>query len=119
MVVLLATGAVPPAVAGSPPVDRATARAQPDESYRAILNTVILVAGMFPLSTAMEQTGAAAKLADGLVRVVGGSGGRALLLGLLVFTVALGQLISDLATALIVIGAPRPQVTSTCRRSPS
>jgi len=37
------------------------------------------------------------------VRIVGGSGGYALLLGLFVLTVALGQLISNMATALIVI----------------
>jgi di/tricarboxylate transporter len=106
MVVLLATGAVPPAVAGLLAAGGIVLLRvlSLDESYRAISwTTVILVAGMFPLSTAMEQTGAAAKLADGLVRVVGGSGGRALLLGLFVLTVALGQLISNMATALIVI----------------
>ena len=107
MVVLLATGAVPAGRRG--PARRrwdraARACSASTESYRAISwTTVILVAGMIPLSTAMEQTGAAAKLADGLVRLVGGSGGYALLLGLFVLTVALGQLISNMATALIVI----------------
>ena len=106
MVVLLATGAVPPAVAGLlAACGMVLLRVLTvDQCYRAISwTTVILVAGMIPLSTAMEQTGAAAKLADGLVRIVGGSGGYALLLGLFVLTVALGQLISNMATALIVI----------------
>ena len=64
---------------------------------------MVLVAGMISLSTAMTETGAAAKLADGLVDVVGDAGPHALLLGLFVLTAVLGQLISNMATALIVI----------------
>jgi di/tricarboxylate transporter len=106
MVVLLATGAVPPAVAGllaagAIVVGRVLTI---EQAYRGISwTTVVLVAGMFPLSTAMTQTGAAARLADVLVDIVGGAGGYALLLGLFVLTAALGQLISNMATALIVI----------------
>jgi di/tricarboxylate transporter len=75
-----------------------------DEAYRGIAwTTVILVGGMIPLSTAMVQTGAANTLAEGLVDVVGDSGPHALLLGLVLLTLALGQLISNMATALIVI----------------
>ena len=106
MVLLLATGAVPAAVAGLLAAGALVVLRvlSIEASYRAISwTTVILVAGMLPLSTAMEQTGAAAKLADGLVRIVGGSGGYALLLGLFVLTVVLGQLISNTATALIMI----------------
>jgi di/tricarboxylate transporter len=58
---------------------------------------------MIPLSTAMTQSGAAATLADSLVDTVGGSGDYALLAGLFVLTAVLGQLISNMATALIVI----------------
>ena len=55
-----------------------------EEAYRGISwTTVILVAGMIPLSTAMTESGAAAKLADALVDVVGDAGPYALLLGLL------------------------------------
>jgi di/tricarboxylate transporter len=64
---------------------------------------VLLVAGMIPLSTAMTQSGAAQRLADNLVHTVGGHGPYALLLGLVLLTFALGQLISNMATALIVI----------------
>jgi len=75
-----------------------------EQSYRAISwTTVILVAGMIPLSTAMQESGAAAKLADGLVRIVGDAGPYALLAGLFLLTATLGQLISNMATALIVI----------------
>lgn len=106
MVALLATGAVPPVVAGLLAAGAIvlTNVLTVEQCYRAISwTTVILVAGMIPLSTAMRETGAAAKLADGLVRIVGGSGGYALLLGLFILTAALGQLISNMATALIVI----------------
>jgi di/tricarboxylate transporter len=64
---------------------------------------VILVGGMLSLSTAMTETGAAAKLADALVDIVGDAGPHALLLGIFLLTVTLGQLISNMATALIVI----------------
>jgi di/tricarboxylate transporter len=73
-----------------------------DQAYRGIAwTTVILVAGMIPLSTAMTETGAAQQLADNLVDAVGGP--YTLLIGLVVLTFALGQLISNMATALIVI----------------
>jgi di/tricarboxylate transporter len=106
MVVLLATGAVPPAVAallaaGALIVLRVVTI---DHAYRAISwTTVILVAGMIPLSTAMQSTGAAGQLADGLIRIVGDAGPYALLVGLFVLVAVLGQLISNTATALIVI----------------
>jgi di/tricarboxylate transporter len=106
MVVLLATGAVPPAVAGllaagALVVSRVLTI---DDAYRGISwTTVVLVAGMIPLSTAMTETGAAQKLADVLVDAVDGHGPYALLFGLFLLTAALGQLISNMATALIVI----------------
>jgi di/tricarboxylate transporter len=75
-----------------------------DQAYRGIAwTTVILVGGMIPLSTAMVATGAAEKLAERLIDVVGDAGPHALLLGLVLLTLALGQLISNMATALIVI----------------
>jgi di/tricarboxylate transporter len=106
MVVLLATGAVPPAVAGllaagAIVVGRVLTI---EQAYRGISwTTVALVAGMIPLSSAMTETGAAARLADLLVDVVGDSGPYFLLLGLFLLTAVLGQLISNMATALIVI----------------
>jgi len=106
MVVLLATGAVPPAVAGLLAAGALVLLGvlSVDEAYRSVSwTTVILVAGMIPLSTAMISSGAAQRLADQLVAVVGDAGPYALLAGLFVFTVTLGQLISNVATALIVI----------------
>jgi di/tricarboxylate transporter len=105
MIVLLATGAVPPAVAGLLAAGAliVTGVLSIDAAYRGISwTTVILVGGMIALSTAMTETAAAARLADGLVRIVGDSGPYMLLLGLFVLTAILGQLISNMATALIV-----------------
>jgi di/tricarboxylate transporter len=77
---------------------------RPEQAYHAInWTTVILIGAMIPVSTAMVQTGAAALLARQLVAVVGEAGPYALLTGLFVLTAALGQLISNMATALIVI----------------
>jgi di/tricarboxylate transporter len=106
MVILLATGAVPPAVAGLLAAGTLVVSGvlSIEQAYRGIgWTTVILVAGMIPLSTAMTQTGAAGRLADGLVDLLGDAGPRALLLGLVVLVFVLGQLISNMATALIVI----------------
>ena len=106
MVILLATGAVPPAVAGLLAAGAIVLSGvlTIDQAYGGISwSTVILVGGMIPLSTAMTQTGAANRLADQLVDVVGSAGPHALLLGIFVLTAALGQLISNMATALIVI----------------
>jgi di/tricarboxylate transporter len=106
MVILLATGAVQPVVAGLLAAGAIVVLRvlDMDQLYRAISwTTVVLVAGMIPLSTAMTVTGAAGKLADLLVDIVGGHEPRVLLLGLFILTAVLGQLISNMATALIMI----------------
>ncbi|PZR01058.1 MAG: SLC13 family permease [Cereibacter sphaeroides] len=106
MVLLLATGLVPPAVAGllAAGVILVSGVLSVDQVYRSISwTTVILVAALTPLSTAMEQTGAARLLAEGLVAVVGDAGPRALLAGLFILSAILGQVISNTATALIII----------------
>jgi len=106
MVVLLATGIAPPAIAGLLAVCGIVLSGvlTVEQAYRGIQwTTVILVAGMIPLSTAMTETGATARLADGLVDVVGDLGPHALLAGLVLLVFVLGQLISNMATALIVI----------------
>ena len=106
MVVLLATGMVPAAIAGLLAAGAVLLLGvlSVDEIYRAInWTTVILVGAMMPLSTAITETGAAKLLADGLICVVGAAGPRALLAGLFVLTAVLGQVISNTATALIII----------------
>jgi di/tricarboxylate transporter len=106
LVVLLATGLVPAVVAG---LLAACAMVvlrvlTVDQAYRAInWTTVILIGAMTPLSLAMRNSGAAELLADHLVKLVGDAGPYALLTGLFVLTAILGQLISNTATALIII----------------
>jgi di/tricarboxylate transporter len=106
MVVLLATGIVPPAVAGLLAAGAIVLSGimSIEQSYRAIgWTTVILVAAMMPLSTAMMETGAAKLMAEHLVDLVGDAGPLALLAGLFLLTAIMGQLISNTATALIII----------------
>jgi di/tricarboxylate transporter len=106
MVVLLATGVVPAAIAGLLAAGAVVllGALTIEQAYRSInWTTVILVGAMMPLSTAMYQTGAAKMIADGLVGFIGDAGPYALLAGLFVLTAILGQLISNTATALIVI----------------
>ncbi|MFN3672972.1 MAG: SLC13 family permease, partial [Bosea sp. (in: a-proteobacteria)] len=106
MVLMLATGVVPPAVAGLLAAGAIilTGIMTVEQSYRAISwTTVILVGAMMPLSTAMVETGAAKLLAERLVVMVGDAGPMALLAGLFILTAIMGQLISNTATALIVI----------------
>lgn len=106
MVLMLATGLVPAVIAGliSAGAVLLFGILTPEEIYRAInWTTVILVGAMMPLSTAIAATGAAQMLAEGLIAFVGDAGPRALLAGLFVLTAILGQVISNTATALIVI----------------
>ncbi|PZU94333.1 MAG: SLC13 family permease [Chelatococcus sp.] len=127
MVLMLATGIVPSAVAGLLAAGAIILCGimSVEQSYRAISwTTVILVGAMMPLSTAMIDTGAAKMLADRLVAMVGDAGPTALLAGLFVLTAIMGQLISNTATALIIIPigvaaaasmgiSPRPVLMST------
>jgi len=106
MVVLLATAIVPPVVAA---LLAACAMVllrvvSVQQAYRGISwTTVLLVAGMIPISTAITKSGAGATVAEILVGAVGGAGPLALLAALFVLTVVFGQLISNTATALVVI----------------
>lgn len=106
MVFLLATGAVPSAIAG---LVAACAMVllrvlTVEQAYRAVnWTTVILVGAMIPLSTAMETTGAAKLMAATLVHMVGNASPYALLAGMFMLSAILGQLISNTATALIMI----------------
>jgi di/tricarboxylate transporter len=75
-----------------------------DQAHRSkSWTTLILVAGMIPLSTAISQTGVAEDLAEAMVNLVGDAGPRMILVGLFIVTAVLGQLISNTATALVLI----------------
>ena len=105
MVVLLATGAVPPAVAGllAAAAIVLTGVLKPTQAYRSVSwTTVVLVGGMIPLSTAFIQTGTADLIAKGLLTLIGDTSPTLALLAMCVLTVVLGQLISNTATVLIM-----------------
>jgi len=105
MVVLLATGLVPPAIAGLAAASALvlTRVVSPTQAYRSISwTTVVLVAGMIPLSTAFISTGTAGVIADGLLGLVGDASPYVALFAICALTMVLGQLISNTATVLIV-----------------
>jgi di/tricarboxylate transporter len=128
LVGMLATGIVPPAVAGliSACVLVATGIVTVEQSYRAIhWTTVILVGAMMPISIAMVQSGAAQFVADHLVAMAGSAGPVVLLAGLFILTASLGQIMSNTATTMLVIPiamaaaagmdiSPRPVLMSLC-----
>ncbi|BDV29635.1 SLC13 family permease [Microbacterium terricola] len=105
MVVLLATGLVPPAVAallaaGALVVTRTVTTTQ---AYHSISwTTIVLIAGMIPLSTAVTQTGTADLVAGRLLALMGDANPYAVLLVLVLLTLVLGQLISNAATVLVI-----------------
>jgi di/tricarboxylate transporter len=115
-VALLASGLTPPVVAGLLATGALILLRvlTVQEAYRGISwTTVVLVGAMIPLSTAMESTGAAETLAHGLLTVVGAGSPYLLLLGLCILTAILGQLISNTATALIIIPVALSAATDT------
>jgi di/tricarboxylate transporter len=106
MVVLLATGLMPPVVVGLLAASALvlTGVLTIDQAYRSISwTTVVLVGAMLAVSQAMVVSGAAEKVANVLVDAVGDSSPYLLAIGLFLITAVLGQLISNMATALIVI----------------
>src|SRR5262249_38531429 len=106
MVILLATAIVPPVVAALLAAGAMVllGAVSVQQAYRGISwTTGLLVAGVRPMSTAITKSGAGARVAEILVGAVGGAGPLALLAALFVLTVVFGQLISNTATALVVI----------------
>lgn len=106
MVVLLATGLVPPAVAG---LGAAAALVllrvvTPQQAYRAVSwQTVVLLGGLIPLSTAISDSGAADRLADVLLGSLADASPLLLLVALFLVTATLGQVVSNTATVLVVV----------------
>ncbi|WP_104089725.1 SLC13 family permease [Arthrobacter sp. GMC3] len=106
MVIMMTTNIVPASVAAllaamAMVLTRVVTMGQAHRSMS--WQTLILVAGMIPLSAAITKTGTAEMLANGIVYLTGGGSPYLLLLGIFVVTAVLGQLISNTATALIII----------------
>ena len=84
-----------------------TGSIDPGEAYAAIhWRVLVLVGSLLALASAMESSGTAAYLAEGIVSLAGGGGaggGMVLLAGFYVLTLVLTQPMSNQAAALVVL----------------
>ena len=104
-VVLLATGVVPPVIAGLLAAGALVVLGvvTVPQGFRAISwDTVILIAGLIPLSTAFVSSGAADEIAALVERLTGGGSPHFALFVICVLTLILSQVISNVATALVM-----------------
>ena len=82
-----------------------------EEAYRQIeWKAVFLIAGMLPLGTALDQTGAAKLIAEGVVALVGPMGPQAVMFGLIALTFIATCFVPT--AALVVLMAPIALSTS-------
>lgn len=73
-------------------------------AYRAInWQSVVLIAGMLPVSTALQRTGAVELAAEAMLIAVGDASPRIVMAALFVITACLGLFISNTATAVLVL----------------
>jgi di/tricarboxylate transporter len=74
-----------------------------DEAYRAIdWQAVFLIAGMLPLGLALDQSGAARLVAEGVLGSLGDMGPRAVMAGLFLSTVLVTQVMPTAAVVVLV-----------------
>lgn len=74
-----------------------------DEAYAAIdWKSIILIAGMIPMSTAIQKVGLADLIANGFTTFLGDYGSYAILAGLFLLTSLFTQVISNTATTVIL-----------------
>jgi di/tricarboxylate transporter len=78
---------------------------KPDEAYRAVdWPILVIVAGMLSLGAALDETGGAALLGEGLLALVGGAGAWGVITALVLVTAIGGQIMP--APAVVVLMAP-------------
>ena len=63
--------------------------------------SIVLVAAMLPMATALEKTGGMTMLSDGIIHVLGDYGPFGVLIGVYLLTIVFGQFISNTATAVL------------------
>lgn len=74
-----------------------------DAAYKTInWESIVLIAAMMPMATALEKTGVSAMVSHGLVAALGGIGPMALLCGIYFTTSLLTMFISNTATAVLM-----------------
>ena len=106
LVAMLASGQVPPAIAGlAAAVAMVLLRVvTATQAYRAVSwQTVVLVGALIPLSTAISTSGAADQVASLLIDAVGTGRPYLLLVAMFLLTATLGQVVSNTATVLVVV----------------
>lgn len=82
-----------------------------EAAYKTInWESIVLIAAMMPMSTALEKTGASALVSQGLVESLGSMGPTALLAGIYFTTSLMTMFISNTATAVLM--APIALVTA-------
>jgi di/tricarboxylate transporter len=75
-----------------------------EEAYQSIeWRSVFLIAGMLPLGTAMETTGTARFLADGIVGIMGGLGPIAVMVGIYILASLITEPMSNAAAAVLIV----------------
>src|SRR5690606_36391724 len=101
MMVLAALGAVPILIAAlvSAIFLVAVGVLTPDEARRGVdLEVIGLIASAFGLAAAVEASGLANAVADGMVGLLGGFGQYGILLGVILVTIAMTDLVTNNAT---------------------
>ncbi len=74
-----------------------------DAAYKSInWPSLVLIAGMLPLATALRATGGTGFVVDGLVAAIGDYGPYVMMAGLFAVTAVLGLFISNTATAVLL-----------------
>lgn len=74
-----------------------------DEAYKSVeWKSVFLIAGMLPLGIAMETTGTAQLLSDGIITLTGDYGPRGVMLGIFILTGVLTAFMSNAAAAVLI-----------------
>ncbi|MEK5230427.1 SLC13 family permease [Lysinibacillus sp. FSL K6-0232] len=63
--------------------------------------SIVLVAAMLPMATALEKTGGMTILSDGIIHALGDYGPYGVLIGVYLLTAVFGQFISNTATAVL------------------
>jgi di/tricarboxylate transporter len=105
MVVLMVVGIVPVVIASMLAAGAMllTGCLTKTQAYRAVSwSTVILIGAMIPMAVALETTGGAERIADGLVATLGSIGPIPLLAGIFLVTTAFSQVISNTASAVLM-----------------
>ncbi|MCX7288294.1 MAG: SLC13 family permease [Rhodobacterales bacterium] len=106
MVAAIASGVLAPAVATvlAAGAILVLGKLTVDEAFRSVnWTTVVLIAAMFPLSTALVQTGAAQLIADTVVDAVGAGSPRLLLSLIFLLAAGMGAVLSNTATTMILL----------------